>query len=513
MRSDLSDLNDSRFDVIVIGGGINGASSAQHLSAAGYSVLLVDKGDFGSGSTSRSTRLLHCGLRYFETPNPIWDFMRAPGKLAVSLKMARAAMENRGELVKDYPDRLRPYTLIFPLLRNGPYKGWQADLAFKILGRYGPPDVPLHYKRYSPEDARHLPFIGQLESFDQLSSVFTFTEYLLDWPERFCIDAVLDAERMGAVARSYTRALNLKHHDGAWSVTLNDELESAPSAIAHAPVLLNMAGIWIDQVNSAGGAEADRLIFGTKGAHVVVKLPDEFSDYGFATVNSLGEPHYCVPSQGGHHHIGPTETVYDGDLDNISVTDSEISFLINETNALMPGLNIREADVISTWAGVRPLGNDPAYPKGKRVAEVHDLGNQGLPGAYAFTGGPIMTYRIAAREITETVSQVQPSSGPAQELNYSARKFPENPNSPTLMHGSDRVRLSDLAHAANEEHGASLSDILIARTGVVYNDKLDDETIRRAAEAISIHAGWDKAEIERQISEFRAKLKNIYKIE
>ena len=128
-RTDLSALHQKSFDIIVIGAGINGASSAQHLAAAGYAVLLVDKGDFGSGSSSRSTRMMHCGLRYFETRRPILDFALAPGKLAVALRMAKASMEIRGELAKDSPERMRAIRLMFPIFKDGPYKAWQLDLA------------------------------------------------------------------------------------------------------------------------------------------------------------------------------------------------------------------------------------------------------------------------------------------------------------------------------------------------------------------------------------------------
>ena len=105
-RTDLTDLNGQDFDVAIIGGGINGASSAQHLTAAGYRVILIEKNDFGSGSTQRSTRVLHCGLRYFETPRPIRDFAFSPKKLGIALRMARASMKQRDELATDSAARV-----------------------------------------------------------------------------------------------------------------------------------------------------------------------------------------------------------------------------------------------------------------------------------------------------------------------------------------------------------------------------------------------------------------------
>jgi len=501
-----TDLQHAHFDVAVIGGGINGASSAQHLAAAGYSVLLVEKDDFGSGSSSRSTRYLHCGLRYFETPNPVMDFLLSPNKLRVALRMARNSMEIRGELVKDSRERLRKITMCFPVLRNGPYKPWQFDLAFKILGRFGPKDVPLNYQRISPSDAaRRVPFVDAMRDRASLHSVVLFTEYMYDWPERFCVDAALDAERMGATIRNHTFArLGERTENGDWQISLTGANGAQDSVTAG--VVLNAAGIWIDDVNATAKPKARKLIYGTKGAHVVVKLPDAFADVGLATVNSIGEPHYVLPSQGGLHHIGPTETPYEGDLDDIHTDAEDRAFLINETNAALPGLNVTDDKVVYTWAGVRPLGYDPDYPKGKRSMEFHDLTADGMPGVIATTAGPIMTHRICAREAVDHVRKLRSPSGSPQAIDYAPQKFPENTNAPPLVEGDPSVRLSDLSFAAASEHAKTLADVLINRTGVAYHHQLTDDHIAKAAAAVAAELGWDGDEQKKQATAFRDQL-------
>lgn len=511
-RTALEALDDQPFDVIVIGAGINGAASAQHLAAAGYRVLLVDKGDFGSGSSSRSTRVLHCGLRYFETPRPVLDFLKAPGKLAVAVRMAKSAMEMRGELVKDTGKRLRATRIMFPIFKDGPYRAWQLDLAFRILGQFGPAEAPLDYERIPAARAASLPFISALRDPQRLHSVGVFTEYMYDWPERILMDVVLDAERLGATVRNYTRAaIGARDADGLWSVALSDVLDPATVTV-RAPIILNMAGIWIDQVNATATPDAGRLIFGTKGAHLVVKFPDDWRDYGIATTNRIGEPHYIVPSQGGHHTIGPTETVYEGDLDDITVNREDRDFLLEETTRIFPGLDLDAERIVYTWAGVRPLGFDGQYPKGKRALEIHDLEDRQMPGVYAMTAGPIMTHRSAAREVVATVRNTLPPSGTPQPPNYTPRAFPDNPNSPPLVDGDPSIRLSDLAHAAVAEHGVSLSDILIARTGTVYRHRLSGEDVRRAAEALSTHLGWTQEKTEQQIRAHNERLRRIYQV-
>ena len=119
---------------------------------------------------------------------------------------------------------------------------------------------------------------------------------MFEWPERLCIDAVLDAEDMGAVIRNYTRAsLAARGDAGVWRVKLSDKFGSTDQAIVSAPIVLNMAGIWIDHVNQVRDLNAKRLIFGAKGSHIVVKLPPAFKNFSIATVNSFCELHYCLP--------------------------------------------------------------------------------------------------------------------------------------------------------------------------------------------------------------------------
>ncbi len=512
MRSNLTSLDRAHFDVAVIGAGINGASSAQHLSAAGYSVLLLDKGDFGSGSSGCSTRMLHCGLRYFETPRPLLDFVLNPLKFVRALRMAKAAMETRSEIAKDSPSRVRPIKLCFPIYRDGPYKPWQLDLAFKILGAFGSKDAPLHYERFAHDRAVRLPLVNQLRDLERLHSVAVFQEYMFDWPERFCIDAALDAERMGAVVRNYTMArLEQRDDQGNWRINLSDELTDEESATLTAGVVLNMAGIWIDRVNTIDAASPRKLILGTKGAHIVVQLPQEFRDFGIATLNSIGEPHYCLPSQGGYHHIGPTETVYEGDIDNIQVDQSDVTFLIEETNVALPGLSLSDADVVYTWAGVRPLTYDPNDPKGSRSRDVHDLAKDGLPGVFAMTAGPLMSHRSAGREMTEVVRKVCSPSRCNQQPDYAPRQFPDNQNSPPLLDRYPMIKLADLAHAATQEHGINLADILFARTGVGYTCQLTDAEIERAATAVSAQLGWDDATLARQVNDVRVRIATVYR--
>ena len=510
MRQDISALNGRSFDVAVIGAGVNGASAAQHLAGAGYNVLLVDKGDYGSGSSSRSSRLLHCGLRYLAPGDSMWEFARSPNKLRVALRMASQAMQCRAQMIETAPARTKKANFCFPVYAGGRYSAWQMSLAFRLLEKLGPEAVPLGYRRLQPQEAGRTPLIRWLRDQDKLEAVAMFDEYSLEWPERICMDAILDAERLGAVARNYTAAAAMKREGGTWTITIADQFKPGATAKVNAKIVLNTAGIWIDRVNATSGGKVKNYINGTKGAHIMVRLPPDCADYGIATIGRDNEPFYCFPWR-GMHYFGPTETLYDGDPDNVHATDDDIDWLIGEANHMLPALNLKREHVLFSWAGVRPLGADPNFPKGKRSREVHDMSGEGMPGVYAMTAGPIMTHRSAGRELTELVAgKLKPSRVP-QSVSYAARDFPENQNSPPLLEDYPAIKLSDLEFAARHEHATSLADIMLRRVGAVWTPSMGHAEAEMAAKAAAGAMGWSPERTAGEIKAYRGEIERVYR--
>ncbi|HLJ20408.1 MAG TPA: FAD-dependent oxidoreductase [Stellaceae bacterium] len=511
MRQPLSSLNGKSFAVAVIGAGVNGASAAQHIAAAGHDVLLIDKGDFGAGSSSRSSRLLHCGLRYLAPGESMWDFVRRPKTLAIALRMARQAMQSRAQMVETALERTAKARFCFPIYAGGTYAPWQVSLAFRLLQALGPKSVPLGYERIDPGEISTVPLARWLRDRDELRGLAIFDEYRFEWPERICMDTVLDAERLGASVRNYTAVTKLERVADRWSLALADQLEPGTTATVQAKIVLNMAGIWIDRVNAAAGARARKYITGTKGAHIMVRLPPECRDYGLVTINRLNEPFYCFPWR-GMHFFGPTETVYEGDPDNVSATDEEIDWLIDETNYMLPALDLKREHVLFTWAGVRPLGADADFPKGIRSREVHDLADDGLPGVYAMTAGPIMTHRSAGVELASLVdSKLRPTRA-SRAVSYAASRFPENQNSPPLLDEDTSVKMSDLQYAAQHEHATNLVDLLFRRVGAGWSPTMGHAAAERAAQSVAATMGWDAERVARETRQYRTQLERLYRI-
>lgn len=503
MRPHLSSLAGRRFDVAVIGAGVNGASAAQHLAADGYDVLLVDKGDFASGSSSRSSRLLHCGLRYLAPGSSLWEFVRHPSRLVTACRMARSAMQCRAEFVQTTPERVRPINFCFPFYADGPYAAWHIDAAFRLLANLGPRVVPLDYRRLPPQEALNTPLLKHLRDPASLRGVAMFREYQFDWPERIVVDSVLDAERLGATVRNYTAVSRLARRGDDWEIALSDTLDGHAEPVSvTAMAVFNMAGIWIDEVNHRiDGGKASRRITGTKGAHIVVRLPTECHDYGIATLNRKNEPFYCIPWR-GLHYFGPTETLYEGDLDDISTTQNEIDWLVEEANHLLPGLAVKRDDVLFTWAGVRPLTYDPDQPMGARSRELHDLTAEGLPGLFAMTAGPIMTHRLAGREAAAALRSRVAPSGTRQEPSYRSWSLPRDPSSPPLLNHDDTIRLADVRYAAEHEHAETLLDILFRRTGAGWSETMARDGAQIAAQILGEVRDWPPERVEREVKHY-----------
>jgi glycerol-3-phosphate dehydrogenase len=508
MRPLLETLSGRRFDVCIIGGGANGTSSAQHLTAAGYKVLMVEKGDYGSGSSSRSSRLLHCGLRYLAPGTSLFEYVRHPSRLRLALRMAKLSMEARRQMVLTTPERVREMNFHFPIWKESTYRPWQVGIGLKLLASMAPGDVPLNQRMLGPAAAGRIPLVKELRDWDHLQGVGAFSEYQLEWGERLCVDAALDAERMGAAVRNYTAATQLKRLDDGWEVELTD-MPTAASTTVRATVILNMAGIWIDEVNGRSGAPRPRTVFGTKGCHIVVQLPPECARNGIVTFNSHDEPFYCIPWR-GLHYFGPTETAYEGDLNKIRVEEEEIAFLLHEANHLLPSIRIQRSDVLSTWAGVRPLSFDPAFPKGKRSRDVHDLSSAGMPGAYAMTAGPLMSMRSGGLEIVDLLREKLKPSGESQPLSYAAPSYPQDAASAPVVADWPRARYSDLVFAARHEHATNLCDLMFGRVGAAWTKTMGYEAADQVAQTVAPIFGWDAARTAEETREYRDRLTRIY---
>ena len=503
----------------IVGAGINGASTAQHLSAAGYRVLVMDQGDFANGATSRSSRLLHCGLRHLASGSNIWTTLLRPDRLARSMGTVRADMLARDEIVRTIPVRVKPINFCLPIYDDDPYSPWQMDVAFSLLRMMSPKGVPLDYRRYNPKRlVDKVPIGPWLRDPARLRSVAVFREYLFDWPERIALDALFDARRMGAQVHNYTRVENLQrlNPNGHWQLSLASidpgGLADQPIANAKAQVsaamVLNLAGAWVDAVARKAGITIEPRCAGIKGVHIAVRLAHEFSDWGVFTYNSLGEPLYCLPSN-GMHYIGLTRTPFDGDIAEVSASDREIDWIIAEANRCLPRLAITRADILFSWAGVNPLTRDPEDPLGSREIKIHDLAVDGLPGMLTLTGGPIMTHRRVANRVLRTVSQRIEPSGSPQQLSHRWVDHETEQEAPRIDSAAFSVSTTAVERCARDEQPGCLADLLMRRLGAGWASDQGLGLARPVAEAAAPSLGWSEARIEAELRAYQQHLRRV----
>ncbi len=518
-RPVLAALDGRGFDVVVIGAGAVGAGAAQQLAGAGYSTLIVDKGDFGSGSSSRSSRLLHCGLRYLEPGeglayrNPtMWDPVLHPRRYLHNLGRARDAIAARHEIASTMPERVRAFTFCLVNYAGGTYRPWHVGAGLKLLSALGPRGgLPLEGRRLSPREQAEVPLLRMLREPGRMSSVHTFREYQYEWAERIVLDTVLDAERMGATARNYTPVTGLAREGGGWRVELGDALVAEARVAVRARALLNTTGMWTDRVNRLASDSARRKIRGTKGTHIMFRLPRGCEGHGIGIHTSERGPFYLLPWR-GMHYVGPTDTPYDGDEDDVRPTEDEIEQLLEEVAHWLPEAGIGREDVLFAFAGVRPLTYDEGEPMGSRDPTFHDLAADGLPGAFAQTSTPIMYHRQVGRALLRAVGAKFAPSGPPGVISYAAKTAPQADASPALLNHWAGATLADLRHAAEHEHPTSLADLLLRRVGAGWTETMAREGAQKAAETVADIMGWNEERIEAEVAAYHAYLARHHQI-
>ncbi|MAO49533.1 MAG: FAD-dependent oxidoreductase [Halomonas meridiana] len=394
----------TEYDVVVVGAGATGCATARELSLRGFSVLLLDRGDIGAGTSSRSSRLLYCGLGYMKPDYPLWKIPFHPLDMIGRIYRAWLTMQCRTELVREMPEHLTRRTFYFPYAGHGGRKYPDAviDFGYRLLSTFGSKDVPLGYKRHNAQEARKLSGLVRGLSSD-LKSVGSFYEYQYSWPERICVDTALEAGRLGVTVRNYTEVTSLEYVDSLWQVTVKEKApECHGEEVIRARMVVNAAGPWIDNVlKCSAPKDLRRQVLGVKGVNVMVKLPEEFRGQGLESFSSRGEPFYIFP-WGDMHFIGPTEDRVDSEPEGQRVLESEVSYLLNEANNLFPALNLNKEDVLHAWCGVRP----GSTRDGKTLSGVIQLNESlDMPNFVSVTGVMIMLHRHAARITAKLVEK------------------------------------------------------------------------------------------------------------
>lgn len=390
IESHQTNSEEGAFDLIVIGAGINGAGIARDAAMRGLRVLLLDKGDLASGTTSWSTRLIHGGLRYLEY-----------GEIG----LVRESLRERERLLSLAPHLVRPLTMLIPIYagqRRGPLQIRAGMLAYDLLSL--DKSLEHHHMLSRTETLKRAP--GLLP--ERLRGAALYYDAQVEYAERLVLENVLSARAYGAQVLTYARVERFIIEEGAVRGVEFADLQTGRRSRARAALTVNVSGPWVDQLLCTLEHPPPRLIGGTKGSHIVVEgFAGAPPDALYVEAHEDGRPFFIIPWN-GLYLIGTTDTPYEGDLDKVSTDEREIAYLIKETNRVIPSARLTPSSVLYTYSGVRPLAN-LANDEGRGASAVltrrhfvYDHGER-LAGLLSIIGGKLTTYRNLSEQAVDLI--------------------------------------------------------------------------------------------------------------
>ncbi len=522
MRPALADIAKRKFDVIVIGGGINGAGVAREATLAGYRTLLVERNDFGGGTTSRATRLIHGGLRYLEH-----------GEFGLVYE----SLHERETLVRDEPHLVRPLRLLVPVYRGDARPPWKIRIGLLLYDLFSF-RKSLPWSRALSRGA--LRDYEPALNLDGLRATYLMSDAQVEFPERLVIDALRDMTDAGGVALNHTSVERLNSPGHVLrGVVLRDEC-SGETAAVEAKVVVNAAGPWVDAVLAGSDAERhDRLIGGTKGSHLVVEWPNGPGHAIFASAKEDGRPFFILPWY-RYTLVGTTDLRYDGDPSKAQCTPDELRYLLDEATRLFPSTPLLREHVLYTYCGVRPLPRMPdgtpesKIPRGHYVIDQQKRG--GPDGLLSVVGGKLTTYRALARMALPAIKKHCAPSSDALMGRHEPRPavaatgpLPTMEDDPLTLYGAraDEVRtliavdaalagricehnpeiLAQVAYAVEREEAVTLADVLLRRLPVGWSKCHALDGAERAARIIAPRFGWDAAMVAHEVAAYETELR------
>ena len=353
-------------DVVIIGGGINGAGIARDAAMRGLNVLLIDKGDLGAATTSASTRLIHGGLRYLEH----FEF-----------GLVRESLREREILLRIAPDLVRPLAMAIPIYKQSK-RGRRTIRAGMLLYDLlsWKKSLPRHRMLSRAESLERWPGLNS----DGLVGAALYYDAQVEFPERLVAENVISACEFGAEVLTHTRVTKI-----------TDSGVEFGGGFAEAGVVINAAGPWIDLVLAA--VKSPKLIGGTKGSHIVVPVfPGAPANAIYLEARSDGRPIFIIPWN-KLYLIGTTDVPFEGDPDEVRCEDWEIDYLLSETNLALPGAKLTRDSILQTYSGVRPL----PYQSSTRRHFIRE--HPQLSNLLSIVGGKLTTYRSLSEECVDQI--------------------------------------------------------------------------------------------------------------
>ena len=471
-------LTDAPLDVLIIGGGIVGAGIARDAAMRGLKTGLVEQHDFAFGTSGRSSRLFHGGLRYL-----------AQGRLGL---VHEASMEKK-IIHQIAPHLAEPLPFIFPTYRgNKNWVLWQLKIGVKIY------DLLC--------GGRNLGKSTWLNRVDVQSKVPALTQTNLTGAVRYfdgftndarlVIDTLRSAHRHGAALVNYARVEKATRTQ-LWECTVVDKLSSQLVQVC-ARTVVNATGPWAE-----GLPHSKVKLRLTKGIHLVVdhaRVP--VTD---TVVMTEGKRILFAIPWGERTILGTTDTDYAGDLDRVFAEATDIEYVLQITNSFFPSAKLETADVVSSWAGLRPLLADP-NGKPSDISRSHEIRSP-KPGWWDVAGGKLTTYRLMAEEaVNQLVSWLRRDN--ATNGQFAPCRTAREPLLPATEADANGILppkfdRSVVERACAREWAVHLDDVMLRRTGWHYYHRDAGEKAERVADWMSEILDWNSAQRREELDRYQ----------
>lgn len=542
-RDVISQLVHETFDMVVVGGGISGAGVAREAALAGWRVALLERDDFACGTSSRSSRLVHGGVRYLEH-----------GHLGLVFESSR----ERRLLLRLAPHLVRPLAFTWPVYRGARVPRWKLRAGLLMY------DALALFRNVHRHEGLSADDVLAAEPGLDRSALVGGARY---WDAatddtRLTLATALAAHEAGAVVVNHAEViggLRTGLSDRLAGVRVRDTL-SGDAHDVQASLVINATGPWSDATASITGANAPTSVRGSAGTHIAVPRQRLGNRDAITLVSPLdGRVMFVLPA-GAHAIIGTTERPTSDSPDEIRATESEVSYLLRSVNARFPHASLTETDVISAWAGIRPLAATHVGAHSANSASREHAIVTRADGLLSVTGGKLTTYRAMASDVLSHATRAL-STAPRRDV-VAGQASPRTPltggdfaSLPTLLrdvravvadaavaerlasaYGSqwrtvwqyaerdatlgERVSaalpyiLAEVMHAVEHEMACTLADILVRRTHVAFETRDHGRAAAtRITPVVGALLGWNVERCEAERSAYETTVSRLFRIE
>ncbi len=535
----LEELTGDTFDVVVIGGGVTGAGVALDAASRGYSTAIVERADWAVGTSSRSSKMIHGGLRYLES---------------FDLGLVREALLERQLMVQLAPHLVYPTPFLVPAfgderrdLKIGIGLNMYDVMATTRVGRARRQRAAREAAEdyWAPDRHRTIPGETVVELVPALadrdpSSAYLFYDCQTD-DVRLVLTILGEAERFGALMVNGAEVIELLEKDGRAVGVLCREAESGETLEIRAANVVNATGVWADRIRAGEIRETEEVprIDPSRGTHITVPL-EKLNVASAACIVPAGEGRtiFALPWYGSAL-LGTTDEDYDGDIAHVQPSDDDIAYILDAANSYF-GVSLTESDLTGAYAGVRPLiaSGDPKKSVDiSRHSELYEASS----GMLTITGGKLTTWRRMAKDVVDRLVERDGREAPCRTadipLGMAASAEDLEPPAPLAVddlpggaldqlafrygHAAGDVLalagedgelarpivkgrpdlLAEVAIAARAEQARSVADVLLRRTrlGILAAPKLRSaRSVTAIAKALGHELGWSRRRVKRE---------------